>query len=651
MQVKVVLLLGMGSPRPRLLAPHRGHRAAWPARPFTAGLHPIHGAGMMPGFSDDAARQARQAAVAKVLNDKRFCDAPQRNWSESESGDDNDGEGSPTSSGSSNVSIEDSSAPSDICSQSGDVVFEKEIREAMTGGGGAGARTKNHGKRKASAGGSVVGKYKAAASHHASSKKARGKDYPHLATHFLKRTCAHRKIPRMWQSSKDLLVAALRSLDANMKRSSPYFDDLDAIAAGKSGCGRGSEQEEGEEEAAIPAKAMPTFRGVVNMVAQARDSTEPFIFEDVDYSVANLFDAMEEDKPELGDSAGGSAPNGGSSTGGAAGPHGGGSHGGSGSITERKGPHWMMRLVGIPCEDSIHPLAINSRMQATRQELDTSAVWPRNNLWTEVTDRFRDRGHNVRKIVDDGQVSHVNPNIIQQPNRSAEKITNTWSAARANWNTPYANWTSESGNNQPWVSFSQGDTDTYILGCAFEKYPELDQVCNNLLPEDAQREDDGTGEGDACTGGAERRTAAKREGARLDEQNRRRTKQKKKGGGKSVAEAMSVAMKTALLDIEPLLPRGGSEKSERQLKQQEEQSKSAALDTKAAAYALQKAMCADHQKYSEQVVEEEEKKRPGYQARINVVEQMVAKLEKEMFFIALSTEDTCASAKTCGRGS
>ncbi|CAN0568845.1 unnamed protein product, partial [Ectocarpus sp. 12 AP-2014] len=50
-----------------------------------------------------------------------------------------------------------------------------------------------------------------------------------------------------------------------------------------------------------------------------------------------------------------------------------------------------------------------------------------------------------------------------------------WSAAKATWNTPNANWKSRSGNNQPWLSFSQGDTDTYIPGCAIEKYPELDQ--------------------------------------------------------------------------------------------------------------------------------------------------------------------------------
>ncbi|CAN0502969.1 unnamed protein product, partial [Ectocarpus sp. 8 AP-2014] len=328
------------------------------------------------------------------------------------------------------------------------------------------------------------------------------------------------------------------------------------VRAGKPG--RGSEQEEGEEEGAIPAKALLTFRGVIEMVALARDSAKPFTVEGVDYSVADLYDALDkEDEPELGDSAGRSAPTGSSSTGGAAGPGGGGSAGGSGSNTERKGPHCMMRLVGILCEDSIRPLVISSRLQATRQELDTSAVGPRNNLWTEVTDRFRDPDHTVRKIVDDEQVNHVDPNIIQQPNISSEKITKMWSAGKAKWNTPHANWKSESGNNQPWLAFSQGDTDTYIIGCAIQKYPELDQVCSNLLPEGAQREDDGTGEGNGCTGGAERRAATKREGARLDEQNKRGTKQKKKGGGQSVAEATSVAMKTALLDIQPLLPRGG----------------------------------------------------------------------------------------------
>ena len=122
----------------------------------------------------------------------------------------------------------------------------------------------------------------------------------------------------------------------------------------------------------------------------------PLKVDNVEYSAADLYDALaKEDEAGTGDSAGGSTPTGGSSTGGAAGPDGDGSVGGSGSNTERKGPHCMMRLVGILCEDAIRPLLIESRLQATRQDLDTSSVGPRNELWTEVTARFRDPDHQV----------------------------------------------------------------------------------------------------------------------------------------------------------------------------------------------------------------------------------------------------------------
>ncbi|CAN0361155.1 unnamed protein product [Ectocarpus sp. 6 AP-2014] len=462
----------------------------------------------MPGFMDGQGAKARRVAVRKIVDDKQFGEGPGKNWSESESSDDDNGKDAPMSSGSSNnVSVEESTAPSDIGSQesgdvesgdveSGDIVFAKEIREATFGGGGAG-RKKNHGKRKASAGGSAVGNMNSTkASLGASAKKARGKDYPLWAAHLLRRTCAHRKIPRMSkEGDKHVLVQALRSHDGNMNRPSRYYDDLNAITAGKSGRSNGEEE---EEEGAIPAKALLTFRNAVGMVAIARDSKVPFKVDNVEYSAADLYDALtKEDEAGKGDSAGGSTPTGGSSTGGAAGPDGDGSVGGSGSNTERKGPHCMMRLVGILCEDAIRPLLIESRLQATRQDLDTSSVGPRNDLWTEVTARFRDPDHQVHgeKIVDDEQVSHVDPNIIQQPNISAEKLSRMWATAKAKWNQPYANWKSESGNNQPWLSFCQGCTDTYVLGCAIEKYPELNQVCNNLLPEDAQREDDRTGEG------------------------------------------------------------------------------------------------------------------------------------------------------------
>ncbi|CBJ28750.1 expressed unknown protein [Ectocarpus siliculosus] len=597
----------------------------------------------MPGFMDGEGAKARQVAIRKILDDKQFGEDPGKNWSESESSDDDNGKDAPMSSGSSNnVSVEESTAPSDIGSQesgdvdsgdveSGDIVFAKEIREATFGGGGAG-RKKNHGKRKASAGGSAVGNMNSTkASLGASAKKARGKDYPLWAAHLLRRTCAHRKIPRMSkEGDKHVLVQALRSHDGNMNRPCPYYDDLNAITAGKSGRRNG---EEDEEEGAIPAKALLTFRNVVGMVAIARDSNVPFQVDNVEYSVADLYDALaKEDEAGKGDSAGGSTPTGGSSTGGAAGPDGDGSVGGSGSNTERKGPHCMMRLVGILCEDAIRPLLIESRLQATRQDLDTSSVGPRNELWTEVTARFRDPDHQVRKIVDDEQVSHVDPNIIQQPNISAEKLSRMWATAKAKWNQPYANWKSESGNNQPWLSFCQGCTDTYVLGCAIEKYPELNQVCNNLLPEGAQREDDGTGEGIVGTGGADRRAAAKREGARLHEQNRRGKKQKNKGVGQSVAEATSAAMKTAIKDMEPLLEKvGGSEKSEWYKKKEEHACKTAEHDSKASGLALQKEMTESHAEFSKKIVEEEKEKEAGYQTRVRFLRKMLAGIEKEMF--------------------
>ncbi|CAB1102774.1 unnamed protein product [Ectocarpus sp. CCAP 1310/34] len=622
-------------PAPSGMVRQAVHSRVTPHTDTQQGVPP--GAGLMPGLMDTEGTKARRVAVSMILNDKQFGEASGKNWSESDSSDDDNGKDAPMSSGSSNVSVEESSAPSDIGSQepgdveSGDSVFAKEIREAIFGGGGAG-RKKTHGKRKASAGGSAVGNRNSTkASLGASAKKARGKDYPLWAAHLLRRTCAHRKIPRMSkEGDKHVLVQALRSHDGNMNRPSPYYDDLNAITAGKSGRSNG---EEDEEEGAIPAKALLTFRNVVGMVAIARDSKVPFKVDNVEYSAVDLYDALaKEDEAGTGDSAGGSASTGGSSTGGAAGPDGDGSVGGSGSNTERKGPHCMMRLVGILCEDAIRPLLIESRLQATRQDLDTSSVGPRNDLWTEVTTRFRDPDHQVRKIVDDQQVSHVDPNIIQQPNISAEKLSRMWATAKAKWNQPYANWKSESGNNQPWLSFCQGCTDTYVLGCAIEKYPELNQVCNNLLPEGAQREDDGTGEGIVCTGGADRRAAAKREGARLNEQNRRGKKPKNKGVGQSVAEATSAAMKTALKDIEPLLEKvGGSEKSEWYKKKEEHACKTAEHDSKASGLALQKEMTESHAEFSKKIVEEEKEKAEGYQTRVRFLRKMLAGIEKEMF--------------------
>ncbi|CAN0289327.1 unnamed protein product [Ectocarpus sp. 4 AP-2014] len=105
----------------------------------------------MPSFMDTEAVKGRRSTVSKILNDKQFGEAPKKNWSESKSIDDDNGEDGLMSSGSSNVSVEESAAPSDIGSQesgevdsgdveSGDVVFAKEIRGATFGGWGAGRK-------------------------------------------------------------------------------------------------------------------------------------------------------------------------------------------------------------------------------------------------------------------------------------------------------------------------------------------------------------------------------------------------------------------------------------------------------------------------------------------------------------------------------
>ncbi|CAB1108626.1 unnamed protein product [Ectocarpus sp. CCAP 1310/34] len=160
-------------------------------------------------------------------------------------------------------------------------------------------------------------------------------------------------------------------------------------------------------------------------------------------------------------------------------------------------------------------------------------------------------------------------------------------------------------------------TDTYVLGCAIEKYPELNQVCNNLLPEGAQREDDGTGEGTVCNGGAERQQAGE--------------KAKKKGVGQSVAEATSAAMKMALVDIEPQLGKvGGSEKSEWAKKREEHACKTAEHNSKASGLALHKEITESHAEFSKKIVEEKEKAE-GYQTRVRLLRKMLAGVEKEMF--------------------
>ncbi|CAB1107125.1 unnamed protein product [Ectocarpus sp. CCAP 1310/34] len=196
MQVKVVLVLGIGSPRPRQLAPPSGterhgppgrSQQGYPTSRYTTGGATWRGdnAGLLGrrcsvsssgGRSKGSQRQAISRRPTKKL--ERVGERRRRR-----------GGGQP------DVKWQQQCFGRGQFSSVGHwpTVGRCRVRKGNSGsndrGGGAGTRIKNHGKREASAGGS--------------------------------------------SGSKDVLVAALRSLDANMKRSSPYFDDLDAVAAGE----------------------------------------------------------------------------------------------------------------------------------------------------------------------------------------------------------------------------------------------------------------------------------------------------------------------------------------------------------------------------------------------------------------------------------
>lgn len=91
-----------------------------------------------------------------------------------------------------------------------------------------------------------------------------------------------------------------------------------------------------------------------------------------------------------------------------------------------------------------------------------------------------------------------------------------------------------------------GSRDTFLVGVASEQYPELEQVCNKLLPGNVQREDNGTGSGTGGVAGAEtpaeRRAAAKREGRAHFQQ----TRQGKTGKRDARVQAIKTATQEAV---------------------------------------------------------------------------------------------------------
>lgn len=139
----------------------------------------------------------------------------------------------------------------------------------------------------------------------------------------------------------------------------------------------------------------------MTLVRVDRNSSTPFKFGPREYDVADLFAIMDaEDAVEAAAEGGGSSESGatGSCGGTAAGAGGGGAAGAGVGTAERKGPHCMMRLVGILVEDDVRPLLIDSRLQANRAQLDASAVGSRSEVWQVASERFTDPDHEVTPV-------------------------------------------------------------------------------------------------------------------------------------------------------------------------------------------------------------------------------------------------------------
>lgn len=92
----------------------------------------------------------------------------------------------------------------------------------------------------------------------------------------------------------------------------------------------------------------------------------------------------------------------GSTEGGSAVAGGGGSAAASGHArgegarpTERKGPHCLMRLMGLLVEPDMRSRLIASGQQATRQQLDASDVGSSSSMWRTLAERFRNPTYEV----------------------------------------------------------------------------------------------------------------------------------------------------------------------------------------------------------------------------------------------------------------
>lgn len=160
-----------------------------------------------------------------------------------------------------------------------------------------------------------------------------------------------------------------------------------------------------------------------------------------------------------------------------------------------------------------------------------------------------------------------------------------------------------------------------------EEFPELKDVWSKLLPQDVQREDDGTG---AATGGAEagstpseRRANAKREGEAAFDKTRQGKKQKKLT---AQATAMKEAVSEAVKGFETMLsPQQQQQESEWRRKTDEHESKSAGI-------ALDDAdILQAHEQFTDKLEKKKEAKDGGGNAaRMKLLRKKIANLEKQI---------------------
>ncbi|CAN0174827.1 unnamed protein product [Scytosiphon promiscuus] len=245
-----------------------------------------------------------------------------------------------------------------------------------------------------------------------------------------------------------------------------------------------------------------------------------------------------------------------------------------------------MRLVCILAFDKHREAIVNSKLQATRPELDEKAVGAHSNFWTDVRVDFRNPDLEIPKIIEHPLVTDCDPMVLSQPNITAAKLSNMWANAKKEWNPLWGNYKSESGNHAPWSDFCRGKKDVYIVGAAVEKFPELHQVMTNLLPDNVQREDAGTGGAGsvAAEGGPDRRAEAKRAGQDLyvntkGGQKKLLKAQREAAAAAVVSSAVTSAVSSVMSDVfmPALSQQAGGGENEHRARTDEAESMSASL--------------------------------------------------------------------------